>query len=169
MLANSSGAFLSGRAAAPLLVPTGPAAARLSQAGATYLAVALPAWQDRSPRPLAFFRRRLAQAFPADGIISEEGEDRAGDADAVWIVDPLDGTRYFLHGSSHWCVSVALSVGRRPVIGLVYDPVLDELFAAMRGGGAARNGRPPHGPGSAPRCPAGAAPRRGRPAPSGSP
>jgi myo-inositol-1(or 4)-monophosphatase len=90
----------------------------------------------------AFFRRRLAQAFPADGIISEEGEDRAGDADAVWIVDPVDGTRNFLHGSSHWCVSVALAVGRRLVIGLVYDPVLDELFAAARGGGATRNGRP---------------------------
>jgi myo-inositol-1(or 4)-monophosphatase len=88
-------------------------------------------------------RARLAAAFPEDGLIGEEGE-AAGPAGAegCWVIDPIDGTMNFLRGVPYWSVVVAFVVGGRTVIGLTYDPVHDELFAARRGGGAFRNGEP---------------------------
>jgi myo-inositol-1(or 4)-monophosphatase len=79
----------------------------------------------------------IASAFPGDLIIAEEG-DVAGPAatDRVWYVDPLDGTTNFVHGHPFCAVSVARWVGGSPEIGAVYAPMLDELFMAVRGGGA---------------------------------
>ena len=87
--------------------------------------------------------RRLHEAFPRDGFIGEESVGRpAPDGAAVWVVDPIDGTANFARGIGHFCVSIACVVGRRIEVGVIYDPVRDELFAARRGAGAFVNGAP---------------------------
>jgi myo-inositol-1(or 4)-monophosphatase len=84
---------------------------------------------------------RLQQAFPMDGFIGEETEGRAANgAGATWVVDPIDGTSNFARGVSHFCVSIACVATGRIEVGVVYDPMRDELFSARRGGGALLNG-----------------------------
>jgi len=84
-------------------------------------------------------RSRLIGANPSHGFLGEEGIDEAGEA--VWIVDPLDGTKNFSHGYPVCCVSIGLEIGGRIVLGVVYDPNRDELFTALAGQGAQVNGR----------------------------
>ena len=57
----------------------------------------------------------------------------------IWVVDPIDGTANFARGAPHFCVSIAAVVGREIEIGVIYDPMMDELFAARRGAGATLN------------------------------
>ena len=89
---------------------------------------------------------RLRSYYPRHAILSEEaGELRVkGDVESEWkwIVDPLDGTTNYAHGYPAFCVSVGLARGAEMVVGVVYDPLRDELFAAERGGGATLNSRP---------------------------
>ncbi|HWT30285.1 MAG TPA: inositol monophosphatase family protein [Propylenella sp.] len=85
---------------------------------------------------------RLSRLFPDDGFLGEEGGVRLGGGEAVWIIDPIDGTHNFLTGVPVWCVSLALVVAGEAVLGLIYHPAEDELFAAQRGGGASLNGVP---------------------------
>ena len=86
---------------------------------------------------------RLIQAFPSDGFIGEETKARAaGQGGAVWVVDPIDGTANFARGVAHFCVSIACVAAGRVEVGVIYDPMRDELFAARRGGGARLNGAP---------------------------
>jgi myo-inositol-1(or 4)-monophosphatase len=68
----------------------------------------------------------------------------AADQPVLWVVDPLDGTSNFAHGYPVFCVSVGLLHRGEPVVGVVYDPTREELFEAVRGGGATLNGRPLH-------------------------
>jgi myo-inositol-1(or 4)-monophosphatase len=79
---------------------------------------------------------------PGDAILAEEGggEDDP-DASWRWIIDPLDGTTNYAHGYPRFCVSIGVSHEGEPAVGVVYDPLLDELYAASRGGGASLNGR----------------------------
>ncbi len=84
---------------------------------------------------------RLHELFPEDGFIGEEGEGRVGRAGApTWVVDPIDGTANFARGAPHFCISIAAVLDREVEIGVIYDPMVDELFAARRGGGATLNG-----------------------------
>jgi myo-inositol-1(or 4)-monophosphatase len=84
---------------------------------------------------------RLTEIFPDDGFIGEESDGLAGKTGApVWVVDPIDGTSNFARGTPHWCVSIACILGRVMEIGVIYDPMLDELFCARRGAGAWLNG-----------------------------
>jgi myo-inositol-1(or 4)-monophosphatase len=85
---------------------------------------------------------RLAEAFPGHGFLAEEGLARKGASDCRWIIDPLDGTTNFAHGLPIFSVSAALECAGRLVLGLVYDPMRDELFRAEAGRGAALNGTP---------------------------
>jgi myo-inositol-1(or 4)-monophosphatase len=86
---------------------------------------------------------RLIEIFPDDGFIGEEGDGLVGKPDApVWVVDPIDGTSNFARGTPHWCVSIACVRGRVVEAGVIYDPMLDELFCARRGAGAWLNGMP---------------------------
>jgi myo-inositol-1(or 4)-monophosphatase len=85
-------------------------------------------------------RNALVASFPQDGIIGEEHGHLRGTSGYTWLVDPIDGTSPFLHGLRNWCVVVALLHGDRPVLGLIYDPSGEELFAATAGGGATLNG-----------------------------
>jgi myo-inositol-1(or 4)-monophosphatase len=74
--------------------------------------------------------------------LSEETEDDPSrlTADAVWIVDPIDGTRAYLEGRDDWVISVALAAGGRPTLAALYAPVTDEFFFAAAGEGATCNG-----------------------------
>lgn len=84
-------------------------------------------------------------AFPGDGFIGEEGEhgevfkERA-DAGFCWIIDPIDGTNNFAIGLPVFVVSVGVFRGGCPYAGVVYDPCRDELYRALRGAGAWRDG-----------------------------
>jgi myo-inositol-1(or 4)-monophosphatase len=84
-------------------------------------------------------RQRLAVLFPTDTVIGEEGGGAA--SDAVWIIDPIDGTANFARGDRNWCISIGFLCNRVPTIGIVAAPALDELYVAQRGRGATLNGQ----------------------------
>jgi myo-inositol-1(or 4)-monophosphatase len=91
----------------------------------------------------ALIAERLLRVFPDDGFIGEESKARpAGEGGATWVVDPIDGTANFARGAPHFCVSIACVADGRVEVGVIYNPMLDELFAARRGGGARLNGAP---------------------------
>ncbi|MBI4469653.1 MAG: inositol monophosphatase [Acidobacteria bacterium] len=91
----------------------------------------------------ALIRERLAIRYPRHQLLAEEGGLADGSSsDHRWIVDPLDGTTNFAHGYPVFCVSIALEVGGKVELGVVYDPMRDELFAAERGAGASLNNKP---------------------------
>jgi len=85
-----------------------------------------------------FLRQRLSTLFPNDSVIGEEGGGRA--SEAVWILDPIDGTSNFAHGDRNWCISIGFLADRVPEIGVVAAPALGEAYAARRGAGATLNG-----------------------------
>lgn len=81
--------------------------------------------------------------YPDHRVLAEErGQINQGLSPYLWIIDPLDGTTNFAHGYPAYCVSIGLVHKEQPVLGVVYDPARDELFTAMRGGGARVNDRP---------------------------
>jgi myo-inositol-1(or 4)-monophosphatase len=84
----------------------------------------------------------LNAAFPAHAILAEESGAHAGTSDYTWAIDPLDGTRNFASGIPHFAVNLALSRQEEVILGLTYDPVREELFHAIKGGGAFLNGQP---------------------------
>ncbi|MGR9117091.1 MAG: inositol monophosphatase family protein, partial [Gammaproteobacteria bacterium] len=84
--------------------------------------------------------RIIKAAYPDHAILAEESGEHQGN-DYVWIIDPLDGTTNFLHGFPVYAVSIALQVKGKIELGVVYDPLRDELFTAERGGGAMLNNR----------------------------
>ena len=86
--------------------------------------------------------RLLAAERPDDGLLAEEGAEKEGTSGRRWVVDPLDGTVNYLYGHPQWCVSVALEDAESTLLGVVHDPVRDELFRAARGEGAELDGRP---------------------------
>ncbi len=83
----------------------------------------------------------LQQAYPTHGIIAEESGTHNEDSEYQWIVDPLDGTTNFLHGFPQYAVSIGLQHKGRMEVGVVFDPIKNELFTAARGDGAQLNGR----------------------------
>ena len=87
-------------------------------------------------------RNELLGTFPTHGMLAEEGGELAGEAEARWIVDPLDGTTNYAHGLSIFCVSIALQRAGEVVLGVVHDPMGEETFIAERGRGATLNGDP---------------------------
>jgi myo-inositol-1(or 4)-monophosphatase len=90
-------------------------------------------------------RERLAAARPGDGFLGEEGGDAAGSSGLRWVVDPLDGTINFLFGIPQWAVSIACEDELGTVVGVIYDPMRDELWTAERDGPALLDGRPIQG------------------------
>ncbi len=81
---------------------------------------------------------------PQSCVLGEEGS--AGDPSAAlqWIVDPIDGTVNYFYGIPHFCSSIALRRAGEIVLGVIYDPMQDELFVAEKDGGAQKNDRPIH-------------------------
>lgn len=84
---------------------------------------------------------RIRSSFPSHSIVAEEGGGFEGTSELVWYVDPLDGTTNFSHGLERFCVSIGLWGRDEGLIGVVYDPVRDNVFAAERGSGAYLNQR----------------------------
>ncbi|HEB98224.1 MAG TPA: inositol monophosphatase, partial [Thiotrichales bacterium] len=84
--------------------------------------------------------RILHRAYPGHGFLAEESGIQEGD-DYQWIIDPLDGTTNFLHGFPQFAVSIALMHKGRLELGVVYDPLRQELYTALRGSGARLNDR----------------------------
>lgn len=93
-----------------------------------------------------FIVLELTKAFPDHRVVGEEGGGYGPAPDATpyhWYVDPLDGTTNFAHRFPVFAVTIALSgPDLQPLLGVVYDPMRDEMFKAMRGQGATLNGRP---------------------------
>ena len=82
-------------------------------------------------------KEELLSARPSYGWCAEESQEIEGeDPTRRWIVDPLDGTTNFLHGIPHWAISIALEHKKEIVVGIIYDPIKDELFSAQKGGGS---------------------------------
>jgi myo-inositol-1(or 4)-monophosphatase len=85
----------------------------------------------------------LTRERPEDAILAEEGGGTDYEGAAWrWVIDPLDGTTNYAHGYPRFCVSIGVEHHGERTVGVVYDPLLDELYSAVRGGGASCNGRP---------------------------
>jgi myo-inositol-1(or 4)-monophosphatase len=88
---------------------------------------------------------KLRELWPSHEIVGEEGtRDNTGTSDYRWYVDPLDGTTNFAHGYPVFCVSIGLEYRNELIVGVLYDPTRNELFAAAKGSGATLNGKPIH-------------------------
>ena len=84
----------------------------------------------------------IQNAFPGHAFLAEESGATEGDADHLWIIDPLDGTVNYAHGYPCYCVSIGYQRKGEVVAGVVYNPCLDELFVAEKGQGATLNDKP---------------------------
>ncbi|MEW6733016.1 MAG: inositol monophosphatase family protein [Acidobacteriota bacterium] len=88
-----------------------------------------------------FIKEQIASHFPKHQILAEEGGMTATASDYCWIVDPLDGTTNYAHGYPVFAVSIALARAGEPILGVVYDPMRDEIYVAESGAGATLNNR----------------------------
>ncbi len=95
---------------------------------------------DRAAEELII--KAIRSEFPQHGLLGEEGSSYRADSEYRWLIDPLDGTTNFAHGYPVFAVSIALARGEELLLGVVYNPVLEELFFAERGRGASLNGSP---------------------------
>ncbi|MFH0802552.1 MAG: inositol monophosphatase family protein [bacterium] len=111
-----------------------PAALEVSYKGAIDLLTEM----DRRSEEHIF--TRLKSSFPDHEIFCEEGSRAVGSSGYRWIVDPLDGTTNYAHKFPVYAVSIALEERGEIILGVVYNPVTDELFSAEKGKGAFLNG-----------------------------
>jgi myo-inositol-1(or 4)-monophosphatase len=88
-----------------------------------------------------FVGSALMKAFPEDAFLGEEGGAQNTGGEETWIIDPIDGTSNFIAGIPIWCVSLGLVIGSRSVLGVIYNPVTEELYTAQAGSGAFLNGK----------------------------
>ena len=86
----------------------------------------------------------IRNAYPEHRILAEEGTNQEGASKYRWIIDPLDGTTNYAHSFPCFAVSIGLEISGNMGAGVVYDPVRDECFTAMEGGGAYLNGSAIH-------------------------
>lgn len=83
----------------------------------------------------------IHKAYPKHSILGEESGLEQNQDEYTWIIDPIDGTKNFVNGFPHFCISIAVKKGDTLEIGLVYDPIRQELFTATRGKGAQLNNK----------------------------
>jgi myo-inositol-1(or 4)-monophosphatase len=136
---------IAARHLADAVVAAGAVAVAMFRAG-------VKSWSKHNDSPVTeadlavdlMLRERLSLIGPGYGWLSEETVDEPSRLSRrrVWIVDPIDGTRAYMAGGHDWCVEAALVEDGRPIAGALFAPVTDELFIAVRGGGATRNGQP---------------------------
>ncbi|WP_040299167.1 3'(2'),5'-bisphosphate nucleotidase CysQ [Bartonella sp. DB5-6] len=115
-----------------------------------YFGCALDVWIKEGNSPVSeadfavdhFLKEKLLRERPNYGWISEETKDdrEQGVYERYFVVDPIDGTRGFLSGSTYWCISVAIIENGRPIVGVVQCPAQGDVYAAVKGGGATLNG-----------------------------
>jgi myo-inositol-1(or 4)-monophosphatase len=88
-------------------------------------------------------REKLLSRFPNHGFLAEENASiPSREGGLRWVVDPLDGTVNYVHGVPGFAVSIALEQAGKPLVGVVFDPILGECYSAVAGGGAYLNDRP---------------------------
>lgn len=95
---------------------------------------------DRSTEEL--IRKLVAEKFPGDGFVGEEFGEQPGTSGFRWVIDPIDGTKSFIRGIPLWGTLVGVEYDGDPVAGAAYAPGLGQLWHAVRGGGAFRDGKP---------------------------
>jgi myo-inositol-1(or 4)-monophosphatase len=83
----------------------------------------------------------LLEEFPNHSILGEEGNVENTSTEFEWVIDPIDGTVNYFYGIPHFCISIALREKGELIVGVIYDPMRDELWRAERGGKAYLNGR----------------------------
>ena len=89
----------------------------------------------------AFLLGEIKSAFPGGHILAEESGNIQGSNEDLWYIDPLDGTVNYAHHIPIFCVSIGFASNGRLTLGVVYDPMRDELFSAEKGKGAFLNGK----------------------------
>ncbi len=89
----------------------------------------------------ALIMRAVRDSFPDHHIMSEETASAGLQPGYTWVIDPIDGTTNFIHGFPFVAVSIAVCLDKKPVVGLVLDPIRNELFTAKKGMGAWLNGK----------------------------
>ncbi len=99
---------------------------------------------DIDKKSEAFVVKNLLRAFPDHQILAEEGSLAKNSSPYKWLIDPLDGTTNYLHGFPFFAVSIALEIQGEVALGIVYAPMLRELFVAERKKGATLNGKKIH-------------------------
>ncbi len=113
-------------------------------------ALAVEAKADLSPVTIAdrevelTLRREIAAAHPDHGVVGEEFPAERPDAEFVWVVDPIDGTKAFLAGKPTFGTLIALLHGGRPLLGVIDHPALGERWIGASGHPTTHNGRPVH-------------------------
>ncbi len=104
--------------------------------------------EDGSPVTVAdreteqMLRALIEERFPGHAIVGEELGEAEGDSDHRWYIDPIDGTRAFIHGVPLFGLLLGLEIAGEMVVGVAHFPALDEMVAAARGEGCRWNGRP---------------------------
>ncbi len=86
--------------------------------------------------------KTIRAKFPGHRFLTEESLKEEGAGEYRWIIDPLDGTTNYIHGYPVFSVSIALEFNRDIILGVIYDPLSDDLYTAEKGGGAFLNGKP---------------------------
>lgn len=86
-----------------------------------------------------FLIKRLKDLLPGAGFFAEESGEIEGN-EYCWVIDPLDGTNNFAQGIPYFCSSVALTKNKKPILGLIFNPLQNEMFIAIQGKGAFLNG-----------------------------
>ena len=84
----------------------------------------------------------ILDRFPEHRILAEERGADGGQGDVEWVIDPLDGTTNYSRRIPNWCVCIGAVRDGEPVVGVVYDPLRNDLFTGRQGGGAFLNGKP---------------------------
>src|SRR5438105_8033960 len=95
---------------------------------------------DREAEQL--IRDVITRQFPTHSILGEEHGTLDGNPDYKWIIDPIDGTKSFIHGVPMYGVLIGVEVRGRPSVGVIYLPALDEMLAAADSLGCTHNARP---------------------------
>lgn len=89
-----------------------------------------------------FLKEKFIEAFPSYNIIAEESDNKNCEFNNSIIIDPIDGTTNFVNQIPHTCVSVGVYNNQKPYMGIVFNPILDELYFAQIGKGAFLNNQP---------------------------
>jgi myo-inositol-1(or 4)-monophosphatase len=93
-------------------------------------------------RSQALIESCLLEQFPSHAIYGEEGMRGDADSEFQWVIDPIDGTVNYFYGIPHFAISIALRQAKRIIVGVIYDPMRDELWSVEEGGVTMLNNRP---------------------------
>ncbi len=88
-------------------------------------------------------KSRIREKYPGHSILAEESADSNNEegSEYLWVVDPIDGTRNYMHGHPTYGISIALARNMEALLGVIYFPALDWMFSAEKGKGAEKNGK----------------------------